>query len=534
MAGDGLGLFDTPPNRTQIWSGAAVVGALLIAFAFVVPFRDIQLHEIDGFIPATDAIMFVGDLITATLLYAQGGVFRSRALLILATGYLYSALLLIPHALTFPGAFAPTGLLHAGVNTTAWIAVLQRFAFPIVIIQYVVWKRKEAAPRLGRERREGAWPWILLAIGLALAVTILAIAGHDLLPAFYSSRTQNIYVNSIAYQIPMAGLLVVVVIMLPRNCRSVLDLWLLVASCGWLIQSALIMMLHSRFTVGFYCLFGIILASHLILMVALVTESNRLYARLALSTAARDVEREARLMSMDAVAAAISTQVGQALAAISLNASVGTRSLEKPKPNVAKAVAALSEIRESAQRSFDMVGSVRSIFASAPEATGEFGLNAMIEEMAPLLQGELAASKIGLDLRLGEEIPPLRGSRVQLQQVLLNLVKNATESAATKKNGRRRITVSSRTEGRKIVLEVSDDGTGVATGEVPHLFEAMRSNDDDIGLSLCRSIVEEHGGRIWASRDESLGGTFHVELPVANAGSSPSADARFVSGTPSP
>jgi signal transduction histidine kinase len=356
----------------------------------------------------------------------------------------------------------------------------------------------------------------LLAIGLALAVTILATAGHDLLPPFYRTRSHNIYVNSVAYQTLMVALLAVAMTMLFRNRRSVLDLWLFVASCGWLIQSALIMLLHSRFTAGFYCLFGIIVASHLVVLVALVTESNRLYARLALSTAGRDVEREARLMSMDAVAAAISTQVGQALAAISLNASVGTRSLQKPKPNVPKAIASFGEIRESAQRSFDMVGTVRSIFAGAPEAAGEFSLNAMIEEMEPLLRGELAASKISLDLRLGEELPTLSGSRVQLQQVLLNLVKSATESAATRINGRRRITVSSRAEGRKIVLEVSDDGTGVAREEVPHLFEAIRSKDDDIGLSLCRSIVEEHGGRIWAAHDEKLGGTFHVELPVTS------------------
>lgn len=522
MAGDSLGIFDTPPNRTQVWSGVAVVAALVAAFVFVLPVRDIRLREVAGFIPATDAIMFVGDLITATLLYAQGGVFRSRALFILATGYLYWALLLVPHALTFPGAFSPNGLLHAGVNTTAWIAVLQRLGFPIAVIAYVVWKGKETASRLQRERRDGAGRWIVLAVSLAIAVTVLTTAGHDLLPPFYSSRTNNIHSNSAAYQIPMVVLLIVAMVMLFRNRSSVLDLWLLVASCGWLIQSALIMILHSRFTVGFYCLFGIIVASHLVVMVALVTESNRLYARLALSTAARDVEREARLMSMDAVAAAISTQVGQALAAISLNASVGTRSLQKPKPNVPKAIAAFREIRDSAQRSFDMVGSVRSIFASAPESTGEFSLNAMIEEMAPLLQGELAPSKIGLNLHLGEEIPALSGSRVQLQQVLFSLVKNATESAATKMNGRRRITVSSRAEGRKIVLEVSGDRTRVAPEEVPHLFEALRSSEDDIGLSLCRSIVEEHGGRIWASHDEKVGGTFHVEFPVTST--APSSD----------
>jgi signal transduction histidine kinase len=520
---DSLGIFDTPPDRKQIRFAVLVAVLLVAAFLLILPVRDVPLRRIDGFMPTIDAIMFVGDCITATLLFAQGSVFRSRALMTLAAGYLYSALLLIPHALTFPGAFSPTGLLDAGINTTGWIATLQRLAFPIVIIQYVQFKRVETAPRLQRERPEGAGLWIAAAISLAIAVTVLTTAGHDLLPPFYSNDAKLIYANSVAYQSLMFALLLVAVPMLIRTRRSVLDLWLLVALFGWLIQTALIMTLHARFTAGFYCLYGIVVASHLVVMIALVAESNRLYARLALSTTARDVEREARLMSMDAVAAAIATQVGQSLAAISLNASVGTCSLEGRKPNVAKAIAALGEIRDSAKRSFDMVGNVRSIFARAPEAAGEFSLNELIDETAPLLDSELSASKIALKLRLGEEMPPMRGSRVQLQQVLLALAKNATESAGTPLNGHRTFTVSSRAEARKIVLEVSDDGMGVAPEEVPHLFDAIQNDDGastSIGLSLCRSIVEEHGGRIQAAHDDELGATFHLEFPNTASASS--------------
>ena len=122
MAPDHLGLFDTPPNRQEIRFALAIVGLLFAAFFLILPVRDIRLREIDAFIPMIDAIMFVGELITATLLYAQAAVFRSRALTVLATGFVFAALLLIPHALTFPGAFAPDGLLGAGVNTTAWIS----------------------------------------------------------------------------------------------------------------------------------------------------------------------------------------------------------------------------------------------------------------------------------------------------------------------------------------------------------------------------------------------------------------------------
>ena len=143
MSQDQLGLFDTPPNRQQVRFSLFIVGLLFVALLLILPVRDVRLPQIDAFIPMIDAIMFLGELITATLLYAQADVFRSRALTVLASGYVFAALLLVPHALTFPGAFAPDGLLDAGINTTGWIANLQRAAFPIAIILYVQLKRAD-------------------------------------------------------------------------------------------------------------------------------------------------------------------------------------------------------------------------------------------------------------------------------------------------------------------------------------------------------------------------------------------------------
>ena len=142
-----LGLFDTPPDRQEIRLSLAMVGLLFAAFFVILPMRNIRLAEIDAFIPVIDSIMLVGELIIATLLYAQAAVFRSRALTVLATGYVLAALLLIPHALTFPGAFAPNGLLGAGTDTTAWIATFRRAAFPISVILYVQLKRADLASK---------------------------------------------------------------------------------------------------------------------------------------------------------------------------------------------------------------------------------------------------------------------------------------------------------------------------------------------------------------------------------------------------
>ena len=149
MSQDHLGLFDTPPDRKQIRFSLAIVGLLFVALVLILPVRDVRLRQIDAFIPMIDAIMFLGELIIATLLYVQAAVFRSRALTVLASGYVFAALLLVPHALTFPGAFAPDGLLGAGINTTAWLANFWRAALPIAVILYVLLKRADPAARPG-------------------------------------------------------------------------------------------------------------------------------------------------------------------------------------------------------------------------------------------------------------------------------------------------------------------------------------------------------------------------------------------------
>ena len=203
--------------------------------------RDVRLPEIDAFIPMINAIMFVGELITATLLYAQAAVFRSRALTVLATGYVFAALLLIPHALTFPGAFAPDGLLGAGVNTTAWIASFRRAAFPIAIILYVLLKRAKIRQRSVErsDRQPNIAAGMFAAIALAAAVTLLATRGHDLLPPYFLNRSDLIYSYAVGYQSVLFALFAVAAVMLFRTRKSVLDMWLLVALSGWLVESLL-------------------------------------------------------------------------------------------------------------------------------------------------------------------------------------------------------------------------------------------------------------------------------------------------------
>src|SRR5215469_11359860 len=129
-----------PPSSRQTRLALLVIAILVLSFEASVPFASDQLTRIDSFVPTVEAIDFVADLATAILLFGQFAIIRSRALLVLASGYLYSALILTSHALSFPGAFAPNGLFQIGIEATPWLYTFWRFGFSATVLAYV-WMR---------------------------------------------------------------------------------------------------------------------------------------------------------------------------------------------------------------------------------------------------------------------------------------------------------------------------------------------------------------------------------------------------------
>ena len=522
MAGEHLGLFDTPPDRRQIQLSFTIVGALLVALLIIFPLRSVQLGEIKTFVPVLDAFMLFSDLIIATLLYAQAAVFRSRGLTILASGYLFTALIMIPHALTFPGAFAAKGLLGAGVSTTAWLAIFRRLMFPLAVISYALLKAADSGKPTNLVRRrprliEGA----IVAALLATAATLLATIGHDLLPPIFRNARDTVPTSLIVANVATIALTISAMGLLWRQEKSVLDLWLLVGLSGWMFQSLVNITLQTRYTVGWYGLNGMTLAASLILMVALIAESNRLFARLALQTAARERERDARLMSLDAVTAAIAHEIGQPVTAARLSTSAGLDWLNRKGPNVAMAIKSMRAAIEAGDRIFEVINSIRATFSRGPSALSEFDPNDLVHETTALLHRDLAARNVTLQVDLYEAMPAIIANRVQLQRVLVNLLTNAIDSVSATRGRARHIEIRSRLlDSNHLVIEVSDSGVGISPEKMAHIFEPFvtsKPHGTGLGLWLSHTIVEEHGGQLWASAGEKRGATFHLQLPLPSS-----------------
>jgi len=159
--------LDLPPSAQQTRWALAVTAIVLVGFVAVIPIARQPMVELNAFFPSLDAIVFVSDLVTAALLYAQFSISRSRALLALATGYLFTALIVIPHALTFAGAFTATGLLGANIQTGSWLFIFWHIGFAAALLAYAL-LREERIPRTfparaACPRSDGAWqgssPW---------------------------------------------------------------------------------------------------------------------------------------------------------------------------------------------------------------------------------------------------------------------------------------------------------------------------------------------------------------------------------------
>jgi signal transduction histidine kinase len=256
----------------------AVSAAIFVASA---PLAKVQLTPLWAFIPVYESALVVNDLITAVLLFGQFSFLKSRALLLLASGYLFTAFIAVAHALTFPGLFAPTGLLGAGSQSTAWLYMFWHGGFPLIVVGYTVLKDRGHEPNQTRRRAGTAVVFSVAAVlVIVCALTMLATMGQQSLPEIMQG---NRYTPAMIIVVSSVWALTVIalVCLWRRRPRTVLDLWLMVVMCAWFFDVALSAVLNAgRFDLGFYAgrIYGLLAASFVLIM--LVVENSMLYGRL--------------------------------------------------------------------------------------------------------------------------------------------------------------------------------------------------------------------------------------------------------------
>ena len=265
QAGDDRSIFlsTLPATDRDRKTALAVVGVSAVLFAFAAYFATVPLTPVPAFVASYQSALAVNDLITAVLLFSQFAVLRSRALLLLGSGYLFTAAAAIVHALTFPGLFAPAGLLGAGPQTTAWLYQVWHGGFPVFVLGYAVLKDSDGGTKL-KGSVGGAIVGSVIAVGVAISVPAwIVTARHDILPTLMSGgHFTSVQVGAIwtVWFLSLAAL----VVLWFRRPHSVLDIWLMAVMCAWLFDIALSGILNgARYDLGFYAgrLYGLCAAS---------------------------------------------------------------------------------------------------------------------------------------------------------------------------------------------------------------------------------------------------------------------------------
>jgi signal transduction histidine kinase len=363
---------------------------------------------------------------------------------------------------------------------------------------------------------------ILSSVGMTAAIvagmTIFATAGHDLLPEVNIDPLRPNNNQEIAHGINslLSGL---VLLMLWLRRRSVLDLWLTIVMCAFIIEMLLTSLnTPPRFSVGCYGgrLYGFLSAS--LVLFVLLYETTSLYALMFCALLAERRERGARLMTWDAVSASIAHEIRQPLSGVTLNAEAGLLWLRRTHPDIGKAEEAFTLIERDGRRAEEIIGKVRAIHQKDAGERIALDIKELVRASLAPMSAELETHQVSVHIDLSERLPRVKGEQVQLQQVLVNLTTNAIDSIAATKGANEScgcdLTVTLRTN---VTIAVEDSGGGIESTDMDDMFNPLfttKGNGMGMGLSICRSIVESHDGRLWATPNRPRGAVFRVSLPA--------------------
>lgn len=236
-------------------------------------------------------------------------------------------------------------------------------------------------------------------------------------------------------------------------------------------------------------------------------------------------EREAelthvtRVMTIGELTASIAHEVNQPLAAIVTNGNACLRWLGGATPNFPEARQAVERIIKDSYRASEVIARIRTLVKKAPPRNDLVDLNEVIVEVLALAQNEARRKRVSLNQQLKNNLPRVRGDRVQLQQVILNLIINGLEAIAKSKDGVRELSISSDVDdANNVIVAVKDSGEGLDSANLERVFDAFYTTKPEgmgMGLAISRTIIESHGGRLWATPNSPKGAVFQFKLATA-------------------
>ena len=511
----------------------AVVVASLLAFLIGLPFVRVQLPRLPAFIPSYEAALWINDTITAVLLFSQFVRLRSRAVLLLAAGYLFDSLMIVPHGLSFPGVFSPTGLLGAGPQTTAWLYVFWHGGFPLFVLAYALRARHAADPMRiapGRAIAIAVASVVLLVAGL----TVLTTAEHDLLPAFMHGGNYSLMVamgiGPSIWAVTIAALLVLWF----RGAPTVLDLWLMVVMLAWSLDIAFSAVFGAnRYDFGFYAgrAYGLLAASFVLCV--LLFEMNRLYASLADALDLAEARNEELIRSREEFARVQRSEaIGQLVGGVAhdfnnlLTVVTGGLELLGRDPSLSSRSHRLVDMSmKAAQRGAQLTQQLLTFARRQvlrPEVLNPNEVIAHLESFVSPATGE----QVDVVMELSPVLWPARLDRTQFETALVNLVLNARDAI----DGEGRIIIATRNAvltagempdlpaGDYALISVSDAGCGMTPEAIVRAFEPFFTTKDvgkgsGLGLSQVYGFVRGAGGQVRIDSMVGQGTTVEMYLP---------------------
>ena len=522
-----------------------VIAVSLVGFVVGVPFVQERFAPFPAFIPAYEAAFLVTDLITAVLLFSQFSRLRSLALLLLASGYLYDALMIVPHALSFPGVFSEAGLLGAGPQTTAWLYMLWHLGFVLFVLGYAVIARSDVDTMNAGPTRAIAFACGIVAV-LVLALTLLTTAGQDLLPVVMNGSSYSLNVTKGIAPAIWIVMAVVLGVLWWRSVPTVLELWMMVVLVALLLDFAFSAVLGAhRYDFGFYAgrVYGL-LASSFVLGTLLV-EANRLYGNLggalalagqrdaALFRSREKLAQAQRFEAFSQLLAGVAHDFNNLLTVISggLELALGDlRIAAAPRRSLEASLRAAHRGEQAAQQLL--------IFSNRQRLRPEvLNANEAIANLQSLI-AKAAGEKVQVTTKLSPVLWPAHIDRTQFETALLNLVINARDAM----NGAGELTIETGNvtldaaasadlpAGDYLLTAVSDTGPGMPPDIAAHAFDPFFTTNEagtgsGIGLTQVNAFARRAQGQAKILTEPGKGTRVEIYLPKSAAVAAPAEDA---------